>query len=304
MIHLKRKKLAVFAVILIIIISIIAVKFFLEKNVDVLDSAIEYIKDNAASLVPGNTSDDWAVMILARAGTDESTLESYTQALRKYIADKEGVLHARRYTEYSRLVSVIYYLGENPLDIGGYDVFSPLLDYEIVTKQGVNGAAWALMALDLYNNTDDEAREYYISSMLDAQNEDGSIGALVGSEVDMTAMCLRALAPYCDRSEVAKACERGVTFLASRQSESGGFNTAYGESSESTAQVILALDALGLDINDERFDAEKSLYDALISYRNRDGGFSHIKGDKSDLMATVQAVLSLFEIDTEAEVTE
>ena len=301
---MKIKRLAVFAAIIIIIISVFALEFFSSPDVDVLESAVEYIIEETRILVPGSTADDWVAMVLARSCEGETMLEWYTRAFYKYIDDKEGVLHVTRYTEYSRFVIVSHYLGEDPYNINGYDIVSPLLDAEIVAKQGVNGAAWALMAIDLVESPDAYSREYYISQMLDAQNEDGSIGSLTGSEVDVTAMCLRALAPYCDRSEVAAACERGVEFLAARQGESGGFKTAYGESCESVAQVILALDALGLNINDERFDADTSLYDALLSYRNRDGGFAHTAGGKSDLMATEQAVLALIEIDNDLGVTE
>ncbi|MBQ8249940.1 MAG: terpene cyclase/mutase family protein [Clostridia bacterium] len=300
---MKTKKLAVFAAIIIIIVAFLAVRFFMEGNANVLESATRYITDKTVGLVPGSAADDWKAMILARTGEGEDMLREYSADLHEYIAGKAGVLHKTRYTEYSRLVIVSYYLGEDPYNINGYDIVSPLHDAEIASKQGVNGAAWALMALDLVGSDDAYSREYYIAYMLDAQNEDGSIGSLAGSEVDMTAMALRSLAPYCDRREVAEACERGVAFLAARQSESGGFETAYGESSESIAQVILALDALGLDINDERFDADTSLYDALLSYRNRDGGFAHTKDGKSDLIATEQAIFALLQIDSDSEVT-
>ncbi len=300
---MNKKKIAAFSLVIVIAI-IICLKPVVNRDTDVLGSAVEYIKEETGVLTPGGSAHDWAALILARTGDSGTELGAYREALYEYIDSKKGVLHKTRYTEYSRIVIVSYYLGEDPYNINGYDIVSPLLDAEIASKQGVNGAAWALMALDLVGSDDAYSREYYIEYILDAQNEDGSIGSLVGSEVDMTAMCLRALAPYCDRDEVAKACERGVTFLASRQSESGGFSSAYGESCESVAQVILALDALGLDINDESFDANTSLYDALLAYKNRDGGFAHTAGGESDITATVQAALALIETRDDTEVTE
>ena len=41
--------------------------------------------------------------------------------------------------------------------MGGYNLITPLLDYDSVIKQGINGPAWALIALD---TIDYEGKEY------------------------------------------------------------------------------------------------------------------------------------------------
>ena len=64
------------------------------------------------------------------------------------------------------------------------------------------------------------------------------------AETDITAMALQALAKYRDRQDVADAVERGLTVLSQQQEENGGFVAYDSESSESIAQVIVALTVL------------------------------------------------------------
>jgi len=167
---------------------------------------------------------------------------------------------------------------------------------EKVKNQGINGCAWALMALDCGIKTPngaDNARESYISLILSAQNEDGSFGSLKHSEVDITAMCLHAIAPYTDRAEVADAVTEGVGYIIAAKSESSGFPSPYGESSEPISQSIMALCALKLT-DSELYTA---LLDELLTYRNEDGGFAHNKGADSDRLATEQALQALIAAD-------
>ncbi len=263
-----------------------------------LEGAVRYLKKNTQVLAPASIGGDWTALVLAKSAPGDGLLTQYRENASAYVAEKGGVLHSSRYTEYSRLVYVLELtrdtIGLDPRNVGGYDIISPLYDFDAVTKQGINGAAWALMALDARSDPDSAAvREDYISHILLAQNADGSFGSLKHSEVDVTAMCLRALAAHTDNHDVAAACDRGVGYLAAAQGESGGFPSPYGEASEPIAQVILALDALGLSCTDPRFDAETTLLDALLAYRNRDGGFSHSIGDDSDRLATEQAAMAL-----------
>ena len=62
------------------------------------------------------------------------------------------------------------------------------------------------------------------------------------TSVDMTAMALQALAPYQERTEVKEAIDRAVSCLKEEMRDDFGYGT-----SESTAQVLLALSCLGID---------------------------------------------------------
>ena len=111
----------------------------------------------------------------------------------------------------------------------------------------------------------------------------------------MTAMTLQSLEPYQDQKEVKEAIDKGIEILAAGQEENGGY-VAYGsDSSESVSQVIVALSTYGLDCNeDERFvKNDKGLYDTLMEYQQKDGGFSHTLDGESDGMATDQAFCAL-----------
>ena len=57
----------------------------------------------------------------------------------------------------------------------------------------------------------------------------------------MTAMALQALAPYQERTEVKEAIDRAVSCLKEEMRDDFGYGT-----SESTAQVLLALSCLGM----------------------------------------------------------
>src|SRR5690606_13288942 len=135
-----------------------------------------------------------------------------------------------------------------------------LADYDQTIWQGINGAIFGLIALDTNNyelpkSTDpakQATRQRYIDFILSKEIKKGTAEAggfaLAGStpDPDITAMALQALAPYRSQSAVAAAVDRAVTTLSSLQKDTGGY-TAFGSTtSESIAQAIVALTALGI----------------------------------------------------------
>ena len=164
-----------------------------------------------------------------------------------------------------------------------------------IGQQGVMSWAWGL---HLLNNvcqgptyTDDEV----VSTLLSLRKADGG-WAITGNsaDVDATAMVLQALAPHRDDGEVSAAIDAAVALLASRQNERGGFASYGVENAESTAQVIIALCALGIDPLDARFVKEgATLLDALAAFRLADGSFAHTVGGEYSESATAQAFLAL-----------
>ena len=110
-----------------------------------------------------------------------------------------------------------------------------------------------------------------------------------------TAATLQCLEPYQDQEAVKEIIDKGIQILSARQEEDGGY-VAYGaDSSESVSQVILTLSTYGIDCNeDERFIKDgKGLYDILMEYQQKDGGFSHTLDGETDGMATDQAFCAL-----------
>ena len=74
------------------------------------------------------------------------------------------------------------------------------------------------------------------------------------SDVDMTAMALTSLAPYQEETDIKAAVDAPLTYLSDAQQADGGFMSWGAANSESCAQVIVALTALGIDsAADSRF---------------------------------------------------
>lgn len=249
---------------------------------------------------------EWAVIGLARNDSlPADYAASYYSNLVRTLRDTGGVLHRVKYTEYSRVVIALSSLGFDPTDVAGYDVLSPLGDFDQVCWQGANGPIWALIALDSRGydapTAPDGKRQTTRDALVDAILESEIAGggwALSGSvpDVDMTAMALTSLAPYRDaRADAAAAIERGLSVLSSLQGEGGGFGDAGSASSESCAQVVVALASLGIDpASDERFaKAGGSVLDALCAFAVPGGGFKHVADGEVNGMATEQGFYAL-----------
>ena len=279
----------------------------------VLSNVIRETADFLQNAVPepgfGSVGGEWLVLGLARSGVDvpEEYFETYFQNLSAYTAQLRGVLHNKKYTEYSRVILAVTAIGRDPGDVGGYHMLKPLADYEKTVFQGINGAVFALLALNsgnyaipaLEGDGVQASAEAYVDYILTAQLSDGG-WALSGnvSDVDITAMALQALAHYRDDGNVAKAIEKGLALLASRQNADGSFTAYDAQSSESVAQVIVALTELGVPMNDARFVKNgKTLVDVLLCYRQADGGFSHLPEEETDLLATEQAFYALVAVN-------
>ncbi len=245
----------------------------------------------------GDVGGEWTVLALAQSGSaDRDYLNAYLAAAKDTVAAKGGRLTSRKYTEYSRLVLTLTALGADPRDVAGYDLTAPLCDYDAVVRQGLNGAIWALMALDSGAYSDDQTRQKYVELLLERQLPQGG-WSLTGEgepEADVTGMVLRALAPHRGQERVDQAVERALEALSAQQNADGSFSSWGQPTAESCAQVILALDALDMELRDARFVKNGcTALDGLLGFCTQDGGFAHTTGGKADLMATEQALLAL-----------
>ncbi len=111
----------------------------------------------------------------------------------------------------------------------------------------------------------------------------------------MTAMALQALAKYTGARMWTVRWKKALAYLSKVQLASGGFENWGTENAESCTQVILALCELGIPLDDARFVKNgATLLDALLAYRNADGGFRHTPDGKSDMLASRQAYMALF----------
>ena len=155
-----------------------------------------------------------------------------------------------------------------------------------------------IFGLELSNNgaAVSISKDDIISELLSLKNPDGGWSVSGGnSDVDVTAMALTALAPHKGEQRVSQAINDGLSFLSSKQLSSGGFSSYGTESTESSAQVIVALTALSINPKtDSRFLKNgNSVFSALSKFRLSDGSFCHAMGGSSNGTATVQAFYSL-----------
>ena len=245
---------------------------------------------------------EWLVIALARSGRDVP--DSYYDSVVKAVQSAKGQLSDKKSTEYARTILALTAIGKDPADVGGYDLLARLADMDDVTYQGINGAIFALLALDsgkydvpaAAEGGTQVTRDGLVAYILAQQLSDGG-WALSGTSADpdVTAMALQALAPYRTGDEtVDAAVDKGVQRLSDMQLSDGGYSSWGTLNSESCAQVLIALATLGIDpVSDSRFVKNGlTVLDALLAYAVS-GGFRHTVDGEVDAIATEQALCAL-----------
>lgn len=281
---------------------------------DSLDAAVEgsakYMLNAVQEPQVGSVGGEWAVIGLARSGCDvpQEYWDHYYAAVEDYVEDHKGNLHDKKYTEYSRLIVALTAIGANPADVAGYNLLTPLGDFDKTIWQGINGPIWALIALDSgsYAMPQNPAaktqatRQMYLDEILARQLDDGGWnltdkGGSGQSDPDITGMALQALAGYQSQPKVKAAIDRALAYLSASQERDGGYTSHNTSSSESVVQVIVGLCALGIDLKDARFVKNgNTLLDNLLSYRQTDGSFLHTSAGNGDSqMASEQGFYGL-----------
>lgn len=250
----------------------------------------------------GSIGGEWMVLGLARSG--RTVPEGYYDAVVKYVKDNidsNGRLDKNKATENARIILALTAIGKDVTNVDGHDLLAGLNEMSYLSKQGINGAIFTLIALDSHSYTPagDVTRDKLVQAILDAQISSDGGWSLDGknADVDMTAMAIQALAAYYkSNSSAKKAVDKGLSWLSSVQQNDGGFTSWGAANSESCAQVIVALTALGIDpTKDSRFIKNGvSVLDALCSFAVNGGGFKHLATETSaNGMATEQGFYAL-----------
>jgi len=264
-------------------------------------------------MIPGDSTSDWTALILARNGWSDHR-EDYLNGIWRYVNEsyqKQGGLDMIKATVWHRISLTVLALGADPTCFGE-DANGDPIDLiaegtynwsrtDSLGTQGTNAWIYSLMVLDALDYEIPKNARYtrgdIINSILECQLDNG--GSHIGSgapEVDVTAMALQAIAPYYGTMEsVTENVDRALEYLSSQQNAQGDFGKG---GSESCAQVILALCALGIDPeSDARFQkAGGSALDGLLLYHTGEG-FSHLLGEKANTLSTQQAAQALTALD-------
>ncbi|MDR2672405.1 MAG: bacterial Ig-like domain-containing protein [Coriobacteriales bacterium] len=274
--------------------------------------SIEDVAANTADTInaqadPFSFGDEWQVFTLARLDslTDaqvDAYLNKLEQSIRTAYNENAGKLDPNKPTENERVILALLALGVDPTDFAGMDLVAPLQDLEWVCSPGANSAASALLALDgggfdpqvlsqagLFWDLDSlnldldnptTLREGLVAWLLDNTVGNGGWAYVGGTaaDPDTTAMVLQALAPYFNVGypTVDVAVNAALSELSALQDAHTAAFISWGTPSpESAAQVIIALNALGRSIYDDRFVKNGfTLYDALLDwYDPESGGF-------------------------------
>ena len=232
-----------------------------------------FILDAVKEPQVGSIGGEWAVMGLARSGciVPEEYYQDYHTTAEQYVIACKGILHRKKHTEYARVTLALTAIGKDPRHVGGYNLLTPLGDYDKTIWQGLNGPIWALIALDTGNypmpqNSSAKTqatRAMYVQRILDCQLSDGGWSLLGGtaaatpgdgvSDPDITGMALQALARYQQQSAVKEAIAEALACMSARQNDRGGFSSWGTENAESVVQIIVALTELGVPLDDPRF---------------------------------------------------
>lgn len=250
----------------------------------------------------GSIGGEWMALGLARSG--RTVPEGYYDAVVKYVKDNidsNGRLDKNKATENARIILALTAIGKDVTNVDGHDLLAGLNEMSYLSKQGINGAIFTLIALDSHNYTPagDVTRDKLVQAILEAQISSDGGWSLDGknADVDMTAMAIQALAAYYkSNSSAKKAVDKGLSWLSSVQQNDGGFTSWGAANSESCAQVIVALTALGIDpTKDSRFIKNGvSVLDALCGFAVNGGGFKHLATETSaNGMATEQGFYAL-----------
>jgi LPXTG-motif cell wall-anchored protein len=238
----------------------------------------------AASYAKKNYVGEWEAIALKQAGIEIP--KNYLSQLTQLVKDKQGKFS--KITDYERYSLGIVAAGGNPTNISGYNLIDAIYNGQI-TKQGLNGVFYALIALDSANFDIPEnakwTREKLVDYLLEKQNKDfgWSWDGSERSDIDSTAMVVTALAPYINQAKVKEAVEGAIEYLSKQ------YQLNKIDNSSTAAQVVVALSSIGMDANKKPFSKNgSSLIKYLLSYQNKDGGFDWQGGDKSDVMSTSQ----------------
>lgn len=274
-----------------------------------------------AALTSPDFGSEWVILGLARSGYLEKGSKYFNDYYTRVVSyvNREaknvqtaggapaGALHPAKSTENSRLIITLAALGRDAQSVGDWNLLAPYEDFSWIKKQGLNGATWALIALDTvgYETKDTTIRQQCIDYILGRQLSDGGWDVREEStkaDPDMTAMTLQALAKYQDQEAVKAAVDKAVDCLSELQNADGSYSSYEAVNSESISQVIVACAALGIDPHTNSWFVKngKSAVDALLTFYNTEKrAFHHIMkdqdGNPTDVngMATEQAAYAM-----------
>ena len=309
--------------------KLIALELVKYGNVNVVPytTALDGTLNVMSGTIPtfGTVNGEWAAFALARGGKITPLYKlAYLGAINAALSTNENGTTSK--TDLARIVIALTALGE---DASAYNTRNLVAEMDAAVFGTINGDIYALLALNskpydsdkrgaitvTYNGeTYDEIEVItgYIKSILDAQLDSGGWSLSPPDEwnpnpeadIDITAMAIQALAPYYQTSATVNAAvENALDWLKTRQSNNGGFAGFGGSpenSTESDAQIVVALTALGIDPTTWEKPGGRNPLTAMLENYNASsigGWFGKSGSSLKDDMSTEQAAYALVAYD-------
>lgn len=269
------------------------------KTGSAMNSAAKYLVENVEVDSFDSMGGGWVPFALKMSGTDaadDNYYNAYYDSIRVAVKNIGALLSEDRPTANERVSMNLKAIGKDPTSVEGADLMEAVDDYDLITRQGLNAEIYALISSD-YTGCTLKNEGKYLDDLIESQSPEGAFGMdSAHPDSDMTAMALQALSIYDSRIEgneksdprVEGAIDKAIEWLQGQQQDDGSFGN-----SESTAQVIIAMNCLGRDPEgDELMKGDNNLCDGLMTFYTGKG-FSHEAGDEDDIMATEQSLLAL-----------
>lgn len=220
----------------------------------------------------GNSEGDWFVLAERVLDIDDN-YDDYARVSVEKFADFMLEPDGGYLTEPARIAVAAVLCDEDQREN-----FAELADLDI-SQAGVNELAWLAAAQDFCGLDNAET----VEKLCEIQQSDGGFG-LSNSDADITAMALMAL------QKDGENAEKALDYLKNYFAETDEI------SCETAAQMIIGLCAQGVNCSESSdFTKENGvrLTEILLSYQTDDGGFSHVYGDESNTIATMEALAAL-----------
>lgn len=161
---------------------------------------------------------------------------------------------------YGKIALCVLALGKDPANVGGVNLYEKLLSRSVYNASSIySRESMILFAIDAKECELPEGEEYLTRSELvntllaDVDNQIDT--SIEWNSLDSAAMAIQALAPYeyesidgVEMTDVQKACEKVMAFLANMQNAKGGYD-GYGSDNNvwTLAQVMTTIGAFGFE---------------------------------------------------------
>lgn len=209
-------------------------------------------------------------------------------------------------TSLARYIIILKAAGKDPSSFAGQNLLSQLSQSQLPSgkfpdsiKNGgdelVNAHIWSIIALTTAGATDWDQNKA-VNWLKLQQHADGGFNFLTGnadSNVDVSGAAIIALVLSGEKKD-SPAVAKAIDYLRHEQLPAGGFASWQTENLESTAMVMQALIAAGIDPDSTAWSKSgKKLIDIIMAYQLADGSFAHIKDGKGNIMSSEQVLMAL-----------